>query len=869
MLYKGENTREISFPLGGIGTGCIGLAGNGRLIDWEIYNRPNKGSVNGISHFAVKAESAGRVLDARVLNGDYIGSRMGSFMAEFASYGFGVERAALTGVPHFRDAEFLGEFPLAEIRFADETFPGKVSMKAFNPFIPTNDRDSTIPAAFFELTVSNTTREPLQYTFAATLGNPLPLDGALNEYVARDGLHMIHMRNAKLDPKSVDYGEMSLATDSGDISYQEYLYRGGWYDNLGIFWNDFTAPGRFKNRRYPHDADKPGMEHHRHSDLGTLAAHVEVAPGERKSVRFIISWNFPNCYNYWKKQPDCDCGGYCEQETKTWKNYYAVLFGDSMESASYALGNWDRLESETRLFKDALFGSTLPDYVTDAISANISILKSPTVLRLEGGEFYGWEGCHCQSGCCEGSCTHVWNYAYALPYLFPSLERSMHDLDYKYSMREDGGMPFRLQLPIGSEMSGFRPCADGQFGNIMKTYRDWKISGDTQWLRDKWPALKKAIEFAWSEENTDLWDPDKAGILTGRQHHTLDMELFGPNAWLTGFYLGALKAGAEMAAAMDDTAAAREYREIFERGKQRADKELWNGEYYIQRIDLKDKSVVERFSGDLALTGVDTLKAYWNDESNEIKYQMGEGSAADQLLAQWHANLMGLGELLDKSQTKKALSSIFKYNFKRRMREVFNPCRIYANNDESGTVICDWPEGTYKPLTPAPYCEECWPGIEYPVGALMIQEGLVDEGLAVVKAVRDRFDGTVRNPWNEFECGSNYARSMASYSLLNALSGFVCDMVTKTVGFSPAIAGDCQFFFSLGSGWGTLARKGRECSVLVRYGSLRLTSFSLPEGAEANTAEVDGAAVAFRAEGNRVVLEEEILLQAGSRLTIR
>ena len=55
MKYTGDFTNEISFPLGGIGTGSIGLGGNGRLIDWEIFNRPSKGSINGYSHLAIKA----------------------------------------------------------------------------------------------------------------------------------------------------------------------------------------------------------------------------------------------------------------------------------------------------------------------------------------------------------------------------------------------------------------------------------------------------------------------------------------------------------------------------------------------------------------------------------------------------------------------------------------------------------------------------------------------------------------------------------------------------------------------------------------------------------------------------------------------
>ena len=868
MIYKGEKTKEISFPLGGIGTGCIGLAGNGRLIDWEIFNRPNKGFLNGMSHFAVKAESGDKVADARVLHGDQQGPYMGHYAhGQFGGFGFGTERDYMTGVPHFRDAEFNGEFPMASLRFVDKHFPGVVSMGAFNPFIPLNDKDSTIPGAFFTIEIKNNTDERLKYTVCGTLRNPAPADAAINSFETRQGVNVMRLMNGKTKAGDVDFGEISLSTDEKDVSYQEYWYRGGWFDNLGVFWRDFTSPGGLKNRRYPYDPT--GQKTGHRDDLASIAAHFELEPGAAKKVRFLITWNYPNAYNYWKDAPadygcDCECGG-----LKTWKNYYAVLFNDSVDSALYSFKNWDRLYAETETFKNALFASSLPESVVDAVSANISILKSPTCLRLENGKFYGWEGCHGNAGCCEGSCTHVWNYAYALPFLFPALERSMRELNYKYNDRGDGGMGFRLQLPIGSGVSGFRPCVDGQFGDVLKTYREWKVAGDTEWLKAIWPAVKKSIEFAWSPDNKDAWDKDKDGIMEGRQHHTLDMELFEPNSWLNGFYLGGLKAGAEMAEAVGEPETAAEYMALFENGKKYTDTELFNGEYYYQKIDLKDKSIVDRFAGDVALHGVDTLEAYWNSESDEIKYQFGEGVLADQMLAQWHANISGLGEIYDPDQVRKALQSIFKYNFKEQVRDVFNPCRIYALNDESGTVVCDWPEGRYKPITPAPYCEECWPGVEYPAGALMIQSGLIEEGMAVVKAVRDRFDGSVRNPWNEFECGSNYARSMASYSLLHAFSGFGFDMVKKYIRFDPVDkTNDCQFFFSLDSGWGMLKKKAGAYEIEMLYGMLTLNQISLPQAGAVTKVTLDGKPVGFSFSGGVVDIDGGVRVEKGAKLLI-
>ncbi len=782
--YEGEMGKEISFPIGGIGSGCIGLAGNGRLIDWEIFNRPNKGSVNGFSHFAVKAERDGKVLGARVLHGDAQPPLVGTLgRTMYVGYGWGPIRETMAGVPHFRDVAFEGAYPFARLTFSDPQFPGNAALSAWNPFIPLNEADSSLPAAFFEVTLENTDSATIEYTVAFSVGNPLTRGALLHTTEFRDGMRFLHLRSDDADTGNPAYGDLCVATDAEDTGFQNDWFRGRWFDSLGVFWRDFTAPGKLKNRTYPAD---PSIR----DDMGTLTAHMTVEPGQSKTVRFVLSWNFPNRTNDWNPMPEevCSCeAGSCvsDKPASIWKNWYATVFADSAATSRYALKEWQRLYRETKAFHDALFSSTLPDAVLEAVSANISILKTPTCLRLEDGSFYGWEGCGCDAGCCEGSCTHVWNYAQALPFLFPKLERSMRDLDYRYNLREDGGMAFRLQLPPGREKSEFRPCADGQFGGVMKLYRDWKICGDTEWLKSHWDGVKKNIAFAWAPSNADAWDADKDGVLEGRQHHTLDMELFGPNAWLTGMYLGALKAAMEMADCLGDTTASKEYGALFTKGKTWADQHLFNGEYYMQKIDLSDKTLVERYDNGKSLLGDSTLTAYWNEEAQEIKYQIGEGCGIDQVLAQWHANLYGLGEIYRPDQVKKALTSIYRYNYKRSFRDFFNPCRLYSLNDEGGVVICDWPEGVCKPVVPAPYSEETMVGFEYQAAIHMIQEGLVAEGLEIIGIIRSRFDGEKRNPWNEFECGSNYARSMASYALLNALSGFSFDLSKGRIGFRP------------------------------------------------------------------------------------
>lgn len=855
LIYKGSKTRQISFPLGGIGSGCIGLNGAGHLVDWEIFNRPSKGSRNGFSHFAVKAEAGGKLLDARVLHGDEPPPYCGSGKGSYAGFGFGTSRETLSGLPHFRRTEFHGGFPLAEIRFQDPAFPGQVRLTAFNPFIPLNDRDSSLPAAFFTIGIDNVTRRAIDYTVAFSIRNPAT-GKTTNRLRTEKGSRLLHL-TGDTDPADIAHGDFSIATDAPKGCAQAYWYRGGWFDNLGVYWQDFATPGALPPRQYSTQGT---------GDHGMLTARLHVPAGGKAEARFVFSWNVPTCHAYWKKDPACACGDRTDNP-RTWRNYYATLFPDSAATAQFCLANWDRLERETRLFRDTLFASSLPPPVLDAVSANISILKTPTCLRLEDGSLYGWEGCHCESGCCEGSCTHVWNYAYALPFLFPKLERSVRELDYRYNLRPDGGMPFRLQLPLGSERSGFRPCADGQFGGVLKVYREWKISGDSDWLRRLWPDVRKSIEFAWAPTNEDRWDPGKTGILHGRQHHTLDMELFGPNAWLTGFYLAALKAGAEMADACGERDVATGYRAIFKRGRNWASRHLFNGDYFIQRLDLGNSGILTPFEKDAGVHGT-----YWSQEHGQLKYQIGEGCGIDQVLAQWHADLMGLGDVFDRKQTRKALRAIYRHNFHRSMRDVFNPCRLYCLNDEAGTTMFAWPKGKLKPVIPIPYAEETMHGFEYQAACHLIMHGMVSEGVEMVKAVRDRYDGERRNPWNEIECGSNYARSMASYALLNAFSGIRFDGVRKMIGFHPVSVtrGKFRCFWSLGSAWGYYSVNPKGWRLQVLQGKLDLNSLELDfDGRTSRIAVMlKGISVACKRTGKGIEFAETVTLNGGQALDI-
>ena len=817
--YKNKNTSEISFPLGGIGTGSIGLAGNGKLIDFENRNGPAKGNNNEFSMFSVKVVDKNQKVYAKALMGDSVRELQGRYVGTSAHYGFGygpfIENCG--GFPHFKNVEFLGNFPIAQMTFSDDSFPGEVKLIAFNPLIPLDSDASSLPAAFFEVEFINTTDEDLEYTVALNMNNPL--EEGENRFFEGDGFSGINMYQTALDSSHYKYGDTTILTDQTEgVTYQESWFRGEWFDSQTVFWSDFATSNPLKNRRY----DTPKNE------MCTLAVTFNIKKGESKKAKFVYAWNYPNCVNSWANT------GVPTEERKTWKNYYATIFKDSKESAKYCLNNFESLLARTQNFVNTIYDSTLPKEVIEAAVFNLSVLKTAVVLRLEDGSFYGWEGLSQCGGSCEGSCNHVWNYAYALCFLFPDLERSMRDLDFKYNLQENGWMYFRLSLPIGEKRTVHTfACVDGTMGAVIKTYRDWKLCGDNEWLKGHWNDIKRTLEFAWNDKEL-RWDSEKKGILTGRQHHTLDVELFGPSGWLQSMYLAALKAAAEMAEFLGDTDAKDEYLKIFNSGKKWCEENLFNGEYFIQKVDLNNKEIPDSF---------ECSDYYWNDEAGEIKYQIDEGSSIDQVLGQWHANICGLGEIFDNKMVKSALKSIYKYNFIPTMRDFHNPCRLFCLNDESGTVMCAYPDGVRVPKIPIPYTQECMTGFEYQVAEHMISEGLLEEGLTLVRAVRNRYDGQKRNPWSELECGSNYARSMASFGLLPIFSRFEFDLPKSKIGFNPIREGNEDFkcFFSIATGWGSYEVSSNKTTITIGEGELNVKLLHLPYlGDGEYTLNIDG-----------------------------
>jgi uncharacterized protein (DUF608 family) len=839
--FTGPQLAQIAFPLGGIGTGTVSLGGRGNLQDWEIFNRPNKGCRLPFTFVAVWARRPGAQAVTKVVEAPmpppFIGDR-------------GLLRSTAAGLPRLAGARFRGEYPFANIEFEDPDLPVTISLEAFNPMIPLEPDDSALPVAILRYTIRSLAPEPVEAALAFSLFNPIgkpsgyervaavrralpDLGGNVNERITGSGYQGILLRSEKIPPDNPRHGTLALLTTAAEATWLARWDQGAWYDDMHKWWDEFAAAGRFA------DPSIGGPSKDGFSDLCTLAPRFTVPPGGAVQVTFLLAWHFPIIENYWNREP--------EYRGKRLRPRYAERFADARAVAEYTLENLGRLEGLTRRFHDAFFGSTLPAEVLDAASSQASILRTTTCLYLEGRAFHAFEGSDDASGCCPMNCTHVWNYEQTLAHLYPELERFMRRTDFEQNLRPDGSMAFRTLIPFGQTLWGFRPAADGQMGCVLKVYREWRLSGDEEFLRRLWPNVKRALEYAWTQ-----WDADRDGVMEGEQHNTYDIEFYGPNSMMGTFYLAALAAASRMAQAVGDNDDAARYEELFRGGSARLDSTCWDGDFYVQKYD----------------------------ETRHTKYQYGRGCLSDQLLGQWFATVAGLGYVLPRERVRRTLASIYRHNFRSGFQPFANPQRIYALGDEKGLLLCSWPKGG-RPAIPFVYSDEVWTGIEYQVAAHLIYEGFLDEGLAIVKAARDRYDGVRRNPWNEIECGNHYARAMASWSLVLALAGYRYSAQDRSLRLAPLVrAGDFKCFYSTGGSWGVLSQNatktGRTAIVEVLYGKLELADFILrhagsgPVRATAGKTPRSVPATIQAEDGElHVRLDPPVTLEAGDRLRVR
>lgn len=825
--FSGAKAVNVALPLGGIGAGCICLNGVGGLQDFSIRNKPDTTALpdaHGVrdAAFAV-LHIKGENPVTRLVEGPFPPEKVYGL----GTKGQGYRGGGHEGLPRFERCVFTGEYPFGFVSLSDPSIPLQVTLTGFNPFIPLDDVNSGLPCAILEYTLENASQRVVEYEFSFHLSHLAPGrgDGSLsrNRVLPRAGIFFYNEENAHAEA----FGSASLTVVGHEPVIKGMWLRGGWFDGITALWREVST-GTFTANSGSNEQDRQGR------NGGSILLSGSLRPGESITYPIVITWHFPNCHQaVGQAEPaaGCGCGCGCDGATEApapkWRPFYVSRWEDARAVAEYVHEQYDLLRARTQAFHDALFAATLPSYVLDAVSANLAILKSPTVLRQENGNVWGWEGCFCDRGCCAGSCTHVWNYAQALPHLYPALERTLREQELERSMDERGHVTFRAALPDGPTRHTFHAAADGQLGGIMKLYRDWQISGDHEWLARLYPLAKRSLEYC-----IESWDPQRQGVLREPHHNTYDIEFWGPDGMCSSIYLGALAAMAAMARALDRQEEARPYEELAERGARYLDEHLFNGDYFEQQVTytgLRDTSFAER----IATVDENSGEVLRLLKAEGPKYQYGRGCLADGVIGAWMARLYGIETPQTREHVRRNLLSIFRHNFRADLWEHACTQRPgYAWGHEPGLLVCTWPRGG-KPTLPFPYSDEVWTGIEYHVASHLIEEGFVEEGLTLVHAARSRYDGQVRNPWCEYECGNYYARAMSSYALLHSLAGFRYSAVSRTLWLGPKLAGDgFRTFFSTATGWGTLTLSQDALALDLVAGELTVDRLCLTQEGE-------------------------------------
>jgi len=786
--YEGDHLNRVAFPLGGIGSGMICIGGSGGFNSVSLRHQPQILNEPILFSAISVQQDKGKPNVARVLEGPVAEWKIVGY--EGAASGSG---GKTFGLPRFEAAKFSTHFPFADIALSDSHIPLEVKITGWSPFVPGDADNSSLPVAGVEYHFSNPTDKIVNAVYSFHAENFLATGEPKSFSSVTRNAHGFTLEQKPHHDKPWNAGYFSAWIDDKETKVNPAWFRGGWFDSKTMVWKSIQEGELI---------DQPALTEGDPSRGGSIYLPIKLAPGEKKTVALKWAWYVPN-----SNQEMHNTEG---QRHRPW---YASAFSNIGAVQTFWREKYAELKTKTQVFSDAFYDSTLPSEVIDAVAANLTILKSPTVLREYNGRLWAWEGCHDTHGSCSGSCTHVWNYAQAVPHLFPQLERSLRQTEFFENQDEHGHQNFRSTLPSGphSEHTSFA-AADGQPGGIIKVYRDWRISGDLAWLRKLWPQVKKSLDYC-----IETWDPAHLGVFEEPHHNTYDIEFWGPDGMCTSFYLGALKAAIEMGKAVGEKTPL--YDQLLKTGRTFLEDKLFNGEYFYQQIKTKGlrSSDLKPMIHFVASPEADALIA-----KEGPKYQYGDGCLADGIIGAWMGWAAGLESFLDEEKIGKHLASVFKYNFKEDLFEHANPQRSsYALGHEPGLLLCTWPRGGRLSL-PMVYSEEVWTGIEYQVAAHLISRGEVDKGLAIVRAVRARYDGKIRNPFNEFECGHWYARAMASYSLLQALSGARYDAVEKTLHLEPKIKGDFRSFLSTATGFGTVGVKDGKAFLEVKAGQIEV-----------------------------------------------
>jgi uncharacterized protein (DUF608 family) len=790
--YQGRHLDQIAFPLGGMGAGMFCVEGTGALSKFSFRHSPDLERDRRVfAAIAIRGPSP----QARALEGPVPGWKL---RPQFPGQDGG---STAWGVPRFHQATFGARFPFATVQLTDPELPLEATLTAWSPFSPGDADNASLPVAALEYRFVNRSNTSLEAVFSFNAENILASKGKRRRdpnVSSQDRIRPTQggfiLYGAGASDRPWDAGSCAVWVDDPHVEVNH-----AWtLDSLALLWEHFAA-GRYAAQHPLADRSAAGA---------SLFVPFTLAPNEVKTVKVYCAWFVPqsNLFEPTDGIKDNQSIAYAAP-TDRYRPWYAGRFATIQDVIDHWQRHYASLRGLAEQFSRAFYDSTLPPEAIEAVAANLSILKSTTVLRQTDGRLWGWEGSTSwgdRTGI-SGTSTHVWNYAQSIPHLFPELERGLRETEFGSNQNDAGLQYCRTPLPIRPVEPGHMfpdgPATDGQLGGIIKVYREWRISGDTDWLRRLWPRVRASLDYC-----IRTWDPAQRGWIEEPHLTTYDTEFWGADSFCTSLYLGALKAATLMGSALHEPVST--YSRLHRHGVERMERQLFNGEYFYQSSEwrrLRAAFPPQHNIWSLIYNNSPDLPQI--EQQQGPSGQCGPGCLSDGVMGAWLSLVSGLDHFLDARKVESHLKSVYRYNLEKDLTAHANFVRVsFACNDEAGLLLCSWPRGG-RPSIPMQYSDEVWTGIEYQVASHLIALGQVEAGLDIVRAVRRRYDGRLRNPFCEVEAGDWYARAMSSYALLQASSGARFDAVDQILYLNPAIRGDFRSFLCTATGYGTVGVK--------------------------------------------------------------
>ena len=826
-------------PLGGIGTGSVEVRSDGYFDEWMIFNLGPWASDGPVQLGAPPDMSPGALAffaRAQPEGGEPVVRRLGTRSDQEELY-------SLSWAKSVEAIDYDATFPAATLRYLDRTLPASVAATFFSPIVPHDARTSGTPGFHAAFTVKNTSGRPLRLSLLATLRNPLAwgaADRRLGLAVARDGgtTYLTMRTDAELaQPSTV--GSLGLSVTGGEASwiageFGAYLGNGLWNGIYASFLKDFRTTGRLPSLE-PRDSPAKLLP------LGNDAIAALSLADKRAAARELRQYaSFAALYDRFARvegaavDGDAALGRYL-QRARSWLDamagrdrrgarwgdaalcsevalapgeerevrftlgwhfphhlspkgtelghMYEAWFADAEAVNRFLVSGYASQRDATLGFARALAGTTLGPELAEAWSAQLSTLVKSTWWTRDG-QFAVWEGL----GCCGFQTMDVsYQGSGSIVALFPELQERQLEMSAAFQ-RADGRVPHFFTPDFSQVDDSFdRVDMNPQF--VLMVCRDWLWRGDRDYLTTMFPHVARAVE------NTALLDTDGDGLPDkDTRLNTYDnWDFFGTPAYIASLWLASLKAGARLAEDAGEAATAARWREWLRRGAASFDAKLWNGEYYSLWVD-----------GD----------------------RRDECCMSDQLSGEWYTQLMGLGQSLPRERIVAALRAVVRHNF----------------TPEQGLINASYPEGAAArfPTYENPQASGNWTGIEYAFASMLMEFGLVEEGVAIVRAVHDRYARAGR-VWNHVECGDHYYRAMCSWSTLLATTGFKVDVPRQELTVAPVIrAAEVRAPFVSATAWGELVQTARRVELQCRAGGLSARRLRVNLAARGLAARLDG-----------------------------